>query len=122
MSKAYVDSNPNYWAEYTNLQHVKHALIRRYLGGWFAKLGSWAGRVLYFDTHAGRGTHLTGEYGSPLVALDTLLEHSHRSRLLAKSEFRFTFIERDEENRQQLESELADRTVPPEVSVQCLSG
>jgi three-Cys-motif partner protein len=92
------DQSPQYWAEYTNLQHVKHALIRKYLGGWFAKLGHWAGRVLYIDTHAGRGTHLTGDLGSPLVALHTLLDHSSLGTLLATSEFRFTFIERDEKN------------------------
>jgi three-Cys-motif partner protein len=63
------DTNPAYWTEYTNLQKVKHDLIRNYLGGWFPKLGFWAGRVVYFDTHAGRGAYTTGELGSPLVAL-----------------------------------------------------
>jgi hypothetical protein len=29
------DPNPKYWAEYSNLQCVKHALIREYLKGWF---------------------------------------------------------------------------------------
>ncbi len=36
------DQRPEYWAEYTNLQRVKHDLIRMYLGGWLAKLGHWA--------------------------------------------------------------------------------
>lgn len=84
-----VDPNPDYWDSYTNLQRVKHDLIRRYLGGWFAKLGSWSGRVLYVDTHAGRGRHMGGELGSPLVALKTLLTHSHRARLLGSCEFVF---------------------------------
>ena len=61
MSENYVDESPEYWAGYSNLQHVKHELIRRYLGGWFPMLGTWAGRVLYLDTHAGRGTYLTGQ-------------------------------------------------------------
>lgn len=84
------DVNPAYWAEYSNLQKTKHDLIRCYLGGWFAKLGSWAGRVLYFDTHAGRGKHLSGELGSPLVALTTLLKHTARERLLQKCTFSFS--------------------------------
>jgi len=67
------DTNPKYWKEYTNLQHVKHSLIRNYLNGWFPMLGSWAGRILYFDTHAGRGKHKGGQKGSPLVALDCVL-------------------------------------------------
>lgn len=100
------DSNPKYWQEYSNLQRVKHDLIRQYLGGWFAKLGSWAGRVLYFDTHAGRGAHTTGHVGSPLVALRTLLDHSHRHRLLQRSEFRFQFIERDGDNLRALDEEV----------------
>jgi len=97
-----------YWAEYSPHQRAKHALIRRYLGGWFAKLGSWAGKVLYVDTHAGRGRHVSGEVGSPLVALKVLLDHSHRYRLLARSEFEFHFIERDEENFELLRREIAD--------------
>lgn len=102
-----VDTNPAYWEDYSPLQHVKHALIRSYLGGWFAKLGSWAGRVVYVDTHAGRGRHATGDLGSPLVALDTLLSHRARDRLLRSSEFEFHFIERDEANRTALLSEIA---------------
>lgn len=81
------DPNPEYWIEYGPFQRVKHDLIRAYLGGWFPKLGTWAGRVLYVDTHAGRGRHVTGEPGSPLVALTTFLNHRYRDELLKKSEF-----------------------------------
>ena len=122
MSENYVDESPEYWAGYSNLQHVKHELIRRYLGGWFPMLGTWAGRVLYLDTHAGRGTYLTGQLGSPLVALDTLLKHSSRTRLLKKSEFRFIFIERDQQNLETLQADLAKRTLPPRVHVTALTG
>ena len=75
--------------------------------GWFQKVGRWAGRVLYVDTHAGRGRHVSGELGSPLVALKTLLEHSYREQLFKKSEFRFFFIERDTANLNELKKELA---------------
>ena len=101
------DKNPRYWQEYSNLQKVKHDLIRKYLGGWFPKLGSWAGRILFFDTHAGRGRHVTGELGSPLVALKTFLSHRFRDQILRQSEVRFCFIERDEENLASLRSEIA---------------
>ena len=59
------------------------------------------------DTHAGRGKHVSGELGSPLVALKTLLEHFYRDELLKKSEFRFLFIERDPANLDELTKELA---------------
>jgi len=52
------DPNKTYWDEYTNLQHTKHRLIHEYLNGWFPKLGSCCGRILYVDTHAGRGKRL----------------------------------------------------------------
>ncbi len=100
------DRNPEYWQEYSPFQRVKHDLIKRYLGGWFPKLGTWAGRVLYVDTHAGRGRHRSGETGSPLIALDTLLNHSYRDKLLEKSEVRFFFIERDRSNLDALRDEL----------------
>jgi len=117
MTSDAADTNPEYWAEYTNLQQVKHNLIRCYLGGWFAKLGFWAGRVVYVDTHAGRGAYATGHLGSPLVALDTLLNHRALNELLKKSEFRFLFIERDPDNLEQLKKEMATRKLPHKVHV-----
>lgn len=117
MASGAADKHPQYWAEYTNLQQVKHDLIRCYLSGWFAKLGFWAGRVIYLDTHAGRGTYATGQLGSPLVALDTLLTHRALAELLRQSEFRFLFIERDPDNLERLKTELAMRKLPDRVYV-----
>ena len=68
-----------YWRDYTNLQQAKHALIRRYLGGWFAKLGSWASRVLYIDTHAGRGK------GLEQILDDLFVSTTWRERITAAS-------------------------------------
>lgn len=122
MGKDYVDANRDYWDEYSNLQHVKHELIRHYLNGWFPKLATWAGEVLYFDTHAGRGKHRSGQLGSPLVALDTLLTHSYLPELLPRCQFRFVFMERDQENFDALEQELAGRRLPQAVTVDPRTG
>lgn len=100
------DTNPSYWSEYTNLQHVKHALIREYLKGWFPKLGFWSGRIVYLDTHAGRGRHAPGQAGSPVMAIDTLLSHTYRDRILQKSEVMFFLIEHDPENVDLLRAEV----------------
>jgi len=100
------DAHPEHWGDYTNLQHVKHELIREYLNGWFPKLGLWSGRVVYFDTHAGRGKYKSGDAGSPVVAIDTLLRHSLRDRILEKSEVRFFFIEEDAKNVEALRQEV----------------
>lgn len=99
------DSNNDYWLEYTNLQHVKHRLIEEYLKGWFPKL-SWSGRILYLDTHAGRGSHRGGQAGSPIVALNTLIQHSARDHILRRCEAKFVLIEQDSNNLAALKSEI----------------
>src|SRR5690348_13589103 len=118
------NANRHYWDEYSNLQQVKHDLIRSYLQGWFPKMALGPGgadRLLYIDTHAGRGKHLSGELGSPLVALNALLMHKYRYKF-EKTEVRFTFIERDEENFAALKRELAAITLPPRVFAEAKPG
>jgi three-Cys-motif partner protein len=105
---AYVDENPDYWDDYNNLQRVKHDLLRRYLGGWFPILSSWSGRIVYIDCHAGRGKHDTGQIGSPLIAIETLLKHRSRQQILRNCEIRFYFIEADAENKTALEGHLEE--------------
>jgi three-Cys-motif partner protein len=119
------DPNPEYWSEYSNLQHVKHELIRHYLNGWFPKMTlgpSGCRRLLYIDTHAGRGQHLNGQLGSPLVALTTLLGHQSQDRMLRNAEVRYFFIERDEENVAALKHELTKHTLPMNVFAEAESG
>ena len=119
------DSNPEYWSEYSNLQHVKHELVREYLKGWFPKMTlgqTGCPRLLYIDTHAGRGKHLSGQPGSPLVALTTLLEHKSRSQMLQNTKVYFHFIEGDEENATALRAELAKHSLPNNVSAEVETG
>lgn len=117
------DPNPGYWEQYGPFQHVKHELIRCCLNGWYPKLGTWARRVLYVDTHAGRGRYESGDPGSPVLALQTLLRHSYRDKLLNASEFNFLFIERDPENLSALEGELAQfKPLPARVNVEISEG
>jgi three-Cys-motif partner protein len=119
------DANPKHWDKYSNLQHVKHALIREYLKGWFPKMAlgpTGCRRLLYIDTHAGRGRYRTGELGSPLVALTTLLQHTSRDRMLQGTEVRFYFIEGDQKNATALRTELAGHTLPNNVFAEIESG
>jgi three-Cys-motif partner protein len=115
--KANLPVKQEYWDEYTNLQDVKQKLIRSYLQGWFPKLGLWAKKVIYFDTHAGRGKYSTGESGSPLTALETLLSHSYRDKLLAQSEVHFYFVEQDEDNLKTLNSLIEKLDIPKNVHI-----
>ncbi|ABW66089.1 three-Cys-motif partner protein TcmP [Desulfosudis oleivorans] len=100
------DTNPEYWSDYSNLQHVKHKIIQNYLNGWFPKLGRWSGRICYFDTHAGRGRHKGGQEGSPLVALGCILNHKHRESHLSGCEIKMFFIEADDQNCCALQNEI----------------
>lgn len=115
------DKSPNYWRQYSNIQKVKHDVIRDYLQGWFPKLAlgpHGSSRLLYLDTHAGRGTHMSGELGSPLVALEALLGHAAKDMILAKTEVYYYFIERDKDNAEALKEELKSRTLPKNVFVE----
>jgi len=102
-----VPTSKKYWKDYNNLQRVKHRILKRYLGAWYPILTSWEGRVLYIETHAGRGKHASGELGSPLVALNTLLSHRSKPFILADSEITYVFIENDAENVELLKQEVA---------------
>lgn len=104
--KQYKDTNPKYWKEYSNLQHVKHELINNYLQGWFPILSTWQGRIMYLETHAGRGIHATGDSGSPIVALNTLLTHSSFDRIVERCQVVFYFIENDSDNMNCLDGEI----------------
>lgn len=113
-----IDEHPEYWQEYTNLQHVKHALLHRYLGGWFPILSRWRGRVVYVDCHAGRGLHAGGQKGSPLVALETLITHHHLPNIIRNAEVYFLFIEGDPENKAELETHLRKNPLPEKIKVE----
>lgn len=71
---------------------AKHDLMEKYLGGWFPILGRWNGRIVFFDGFAGPGSYAEGEMGSPLIAIETLLDHPLFGRF-ASTEFLFLFCE-----------------------------
>ena len=93
-------TDERYWANYDGLQLAKHAILQRYLGGWFPKLTSANNRVLYIDCHAGRGRHTTGQEGSPIIALKGLLKHRSIDKILKRADVNFIFFERNDKNYQ----------------------
>lgn len=99
-------TDEGYWTDYNSLQRAKHQLLTSYLNAWFPILAKWNGRVLYIDSHAGRGRHETGHPGSPILALKLLLGHSARNRILAQTECRFIFFENNAENFKSLKEEI----------------
>ena len=116
-------ANDHHWDDYTNLQRVKHELIRTYLNGWFPKITKFNQRVIFFDTHAGRGRYDSGQAGSPIVALNTLLSHTFLPMLTANSECIFTFFEEDKSNIDSLNREIASvGALPKNVIVHAEEG
>jgi|GEM_PF-2540032 len=106
-----------YWDDYNHLQRIKHKVLRCYLGGWFPKLSKYNSKIVYLETHAGRGRHSTGDEGSPLVALRTLLDHTARDQILKNTEVVFYFVEDDSDNVKLLQAELDSITIPAQVKV-----
>lgn len=74
---------------------AKHELLRRYLGAWYPILTNRAfnRRIVYIDGFAGPGRYEGGEPGSPIIALDALVNHG-RFPELGKTEFVFIFVEK----------------------------
>ena len=90
----------------------KHLVLGAYLKAWLPILSNRNNRVLFIDGFAGPGEYAQGEQGSPLVALNTLIEHQGiRNR---KCQFHFRFIERDSDRAAHLEARLQALRLSPQ--------
>lgn len=103
---------------------AKHDLLRRYLGAWFPVMARWERKLIFIDGFAGPGVYETGEPGSPLVALQTLLDHQYLDQMNA-TKFIFIFVEQNTERHSSLEAEVAqlwkDRGgQPSNIAVNCV--
>lgn len=67
----------------------KHLVLKHYLEAWFPKLGFANKRLLFIDGFAGPGEYAGGEPGSPIIALETLVNHRHRDRIASRASFIF---------------------------------
>ena len=86
---------------------AKHNLMQKYLGGWFPILSKWNGRIIFLDGFAGPGSYAQGEMGSPLIALETLLDHPLIARF-AETTFVFAFCEPVKDRTAALNSRLEE--------------
>ena len=85
---------------------AKHKILRHYLGAWFAIMAhSGENRMIFLDGFAGRGKYTGGEPGSPIIALEALVTHRDFPTWASKN-FVFVFVEPDDENFENLCSEL----------------
>jgi three-Cys-motif partner protein len=84
---------------------AKHTLLREYLKAWYPIMAQRERRVGYIDGFAGPGRYRSGEPGSPLVALETLLDHTALSTF--HCDFVFKFIEADGARAAELERSIS---------------
>ena len=71
----------------------KHMVLEHYMGAWLPIMTKWNGRVLFIDAFAGPGEYVSGEPGSPAIALRALIEHPAKNQM--RSEINYLFIEKD---------------------------
>jgi three-Cys-motif partner protein len=93
---------------------AKHEILKRYLGAWFPILSNREGRVIYLDGFAGPGIYTGGDLGSPVIALQTAVNHVLLPRF---KEIKFLFIEKDKARAQKLTQVLEEHfpTLPPNI-------
>lgn len=89
---------------------AKHAIVRSYLGAWFPIMSRSPGtdRLLFIDGFAGPGTYADGSPGSPVIALDVLLNHPNVN---PNCRYFFVFNESDPDRHESLVRELKARAV-----------
>ncbi len=100
---------------------AKHAILRRYLQGYYPKLSRSYKRIMVVDGFAGPGVYLDGEDGSPIVALDALEQHGDFDNM-AKCSFKFLFIEERRDRVNVLRDILKARNVAANVDVMVRHG
>ncbi len=99
---------------------AKHAILQRYLKAWLPILSYSSGRAVYIDAFAGPGLYSNGQKGSPLIALDTLLNSTSEVRA---HDFTFVFIEKDADRCEHLDSLVTEyRRRLPHVRCEVICG
>lgn len=100
------DNQPIVWERQPHTK-AKHDILERYLGAWFGILGQsrYDSRVVVLDGFAGPGRYDDGELGSPIVALNTLLEHKAFTNFTG-TDFVFVFNEWNSERFVSLQREI----------------
>ena len=85
----------------------KHLVLREYLKAWLPILGSTQGRIIFIDGFAGPGEYEGGEPGSPVIAMDTFMDHDAAPRI--KAQVVFAFIEKHPARAKHLQSLVDER-------------
>lgn len=88
----------------------KHLVLRAYLDAWFGLLSNKFKKLLFVDGFSGPGEYSTGEEGSPLIALNSVIQHSHSE--LGNIDVEYIFIELDPKRLAHLKKKIANTLTP----------
>src|SRR5437667_11563413 len=80
---------------------AKHEILRRYLQAWLPIMTNRNEHVVIIDGFAGPGEYIGGESGSPLIAVDTFLNHTYAK--IREKKVTVLFIEEDARRCEYLE-------------------
>jgi three-Cys-motif partner protein len=102
---------------------AKHAILRKYLGAWYPILGRWGRKIVFIDGFSGPGEYTDGESGSPIIALETAIDHTAD---LSRCKIVYLFIEEDQSRsdhlRQLIDTRFSDPPMPSNLSVHVTTG
>ena len=99
---------------------AKHDILTSYLKAWFAILAQSRNprRLLYIDGFAGPGEYRGGEPGSPILALDVVLQHQLFKNITRPGmELVFVFIEADRDRFENLSYKLSEFQLPSNILI-----
>lgn len=93
---------------------AKHEILKHYLGAWFGIMSPSNKKIIYLDGFCGPGKYLDREDGSPIIALNTALNHFRKDKF---NEIDFIFIEEREDRFQYLEKEIKPISTPSNIKI-----
>ena len=99
----------------------KHLILKEYLNGWFPILGRWNRRIVFIDGFAGPGCYRGGEPGSPIIALDSVVQHI-QSGTLGQTEVVCIFIEERKDRADHLLKLINERENSTSLRTSVLEG
>lgn len=101
---------------------AKHAILKLYLDRWFPILGKYHPRINYIDGFAGPGQYQGGEKGSPVLAIESALEHVARGTLGSSVAINFIFVESDKDHAAHLRRVIGGISTPPQFKISIIEG
>ena len=101
---------------------AKHALLKLYLDRWFPILGKHNSRINYLDGFAGPGKYSGGEIGSPILAIQSAIEHVAKGTLASSVEVNFIFVERSAGHIAHLRKQVEELSPPIQFNFDFVEG